>query len=80
MIQIVSKKHWVTHELQGTSIFNKDDGTYNPKKDSCMNGKKIWKSLLGDNISWENLFSVLSRIQRICKHMGVHSTILSALV
>ena len=50
MIQIVSKKHWLTHELQGTdmSSTNKGAGTYNSKKVFCMNGKKIWKSLLGE--------------------------------
>ena len=46
--KIVSKKHWVIHELQGTdmSSTNKRGGTYNSKKEYCMNGKKIWKSLL----------------------------------
>ena len=35
MIQIVLKKHWVTHELQGTdmSSTNKGAGTYNSKKE-----------------------------------------------
>ena len=34
MIQIVSKKHWVTHELQGTdmSLTNKGAGTCKSKK------------------------------------------------
>ena len=45
-----------------------------------MNGKKICKSLLGENISKENLFVFLSRIQRIMQTQGVHSAILSALV
>ena len=52
MTQIVSKKHWVTDELQGTdmSSTNKGAGTYNSKKGCYMNGKiKIWKSLLGEN-------------------------------
>ena len=42
MIQIVSKKYWVTHELQGTDISstNKDSRTYNSKKECYMNGKK----------------------------------------
>ena len=50
MIQIVSKKHWVTHELQGTdmSSTNKGAGTYKSKKGCCMNGKKIRKSLLSE--------------------------------
>ena len=50
MIQIVSKKHWVTHDVQGTdmSSTNKDTGTYNSKKRCCMNGQKIWKSLFGE--------------------------------
>ena len=51
MIQIVSKKHWVTHELQGTDMSStkKGAGTYNSKKGYCMNGKKEWKSLLDEN-------------------------------
>ena len=51
MIQIVSKKHWVTHELKGTdmSSTNKGAGTYNSKKECCMNRKKkILKSFLGE--------------------------------
>ena len=51
MMQIVSKKHYVTHELQRTdmSSTNKGAGTYNSKKACCMNGKNIWKSLFGEN-------------------------------
>ena len=53
MIQIVSKKHWVTYKLQGTdmlSIKRKGAGTYTSKKGCCMNGKKkIWKNLLDEN-------------------------------
>ena len=30
------------------SSTNKGAGTYNSKKRSCMNGKKIWKSLLDE--------------------------------
>ena len=43
MIQIVSKKHWVTHELQGTdmSLMNKGAGTYNTKKGCCMKIKRF---------------------------------------
>ena len=42
MIQIVSKKHKVTHELKETDMTstNKGAGTYNSKKESCMRGKK----------------------------------------
>ena len=41
MIQIVLKKHRVTHESQGTdmSSMNKGAGTYNLKKGCGMNGK-----------------------------------------
>ena len=48
MIQNVSKKHWVTHELQGT-VFNEQRELIltTQKKGFCVNGKKIWKSLLG---------------------------------
>ena len=52
MVQIVSKKHCVTHELQRTdmSFTKKGTGTYNSKrKRCCMNGKKNWKSLSGEN-------------------------------
>ena len=50
IIQIVSKKHWVTYELQETdmSLTNKGAGTYNSKKGCCMKGKKIWKGLFGE--------------------------------
>ena len=43
MIQIVSKKHWVSQELQETdmSSTNKRVGTYNSKKGCYMNRKKI---------------------------------------
>ena len=49
MIQIVTKKYWINHELQGTDMFSTNKGavTYNSKKGCCVNGKKIWKSLLG---------------------------------
>ena len=50
MIQIVSKKYWVTHELQGTdmSSMNKRASTYNSIKGVLYEKeKKIWKSLLG---------------------------------
>ena len=30
------------------SSTNKGTGTYNSKRGCCMNGKKIWKSLLGE--------------------------------
>ena len=44
------KKHWIPHEIQGTdtSSTNKGARTYNSKKGCYMNGKKIWKSLLGE--------------------------------
>ena len=50
MIQIVSKKHWVTHELQGTdmSSTNKEVVLTTQKKGCRMNGKNFWKSLLGE--------------------------------
>ena len=50
MIQIVSKTHWVTHELQGTdmSSTNKVLVLTTKIKGCCMNGKKIWKSLLNE--------------------------------
>ena len=42
MIQIISKKYYVTHELQGTDMSSttKGAGTYNSKKGCCMNEKK----------------------------------------
>ena len=69
MIQIVSKKN--THKLQGTdmSSTNKGDGTYNSKKDCCMNGKKILKSLLGEKYLLGKTCS-LFRIQRIMQTHG----------
>ena len=50
MIKIVSKKHWVTHELGGTDLSstNKRAGTYNSKRVCWIKGKKIWKSHLGE--------------------------------
>ena len=51
MIQIVSKKHWVTHDLQKTDISspNKGAGSYNLKKGVLYKWKKkIWKSLFGE--------------------------------
>ena len=39
LIQIVSKKYRVTHELQ-LHVFNKGVGIYNSKKRCCMNVKK----------------------------------------
>ena len=68
MIQIVSKKHRVTHELQGTdmSSTNKGDGIYNLKKGCRMNRKKDLEEFLRRKISLgENLFTFPSRIQRI---------------
>ena len=35
-----------------------------------MKKKKIWKCLLGENISWENLFPFLLRIQQIIQTDG----------
>ena len=42
MIQIVSKKHWVSHELQETDVSstNKGAGTYNSKKGVLCEWKK----------------------------------------
>ena len=42
MIQIVSKKHWVTHELQGTDMSSQTKALVltTKKKGRCMNGKK----------------------------------------
>ena len=58
MIQIVSKKHWVTYKLQGTDMSSTHNvaGTYNSKKGCYMNGKKIWKSLLGEKHLLGKLF------------------------
>ena len=53
------------------SSTNKGAGTYNSKKGCCMNGKKIWKVSSAKNISWENLITFPSRIQRIMQtHWG----------
>ena len=50
MIQIVLKKHWVTHELQGTDVFNKQRNWYMQLKKGGVvwMPKKIWKGLLGE--------------------------------
>ena len=50
MIQIVSKKHWATHELQGTDMSSSNKGarTYDSKSGCCMNGKKDLKKKLGE--------------------------------
>ena len=49
-VTIVSKKHCVAHELQGTdmSSTNKGAGTYNSKKRGVVWMEKNWKSLLGE--------------------------------
>ena len=55
MIKIVSKKHWVIHELQGTdmSSTNKEAGTYNSKKGVLYEWqKKIWKTPLDEKYLW----------------------------
>ena len=59
MIQTVSKKHWVTHELQGDMSTNKGAGSYNSKKVGVL---YEWKKRFGrvsqaKIISWENLFT-----------------------
>ena len=53
MIQIVSKKHWVTHELQGTdmSSTNKGAGTFNSKSGYCMKVKKDLEEYLRQKTS-----------------------------
>ena len=59
MIQIVLKKHWITHKLQGTdmSFTNKGAGTYNSKKRVLYEWKKDleesfrWKTSLGKTCS-----------------------------
>ena len=59
MIQTVSKKLWVTHELQGTDMSSTNKGacTSNSKKGCCINGKKDleeslrWKTFLGKTCS-----------------------------
>ena len=49
MVQIVTKKHWVTHESQRTDMVStKVLVLTTKKKGCCMNGKKIWTSLLGE--------------------------------
>ena len=60
MIQIVSKKHRVAHELQGTdmSSTNKSVGTYNSKKGRCINGKKILEESLKRKLSLEKTSSL----------------------
>ena len=49
MIQIVSNSVSLVNNKEHMSSTNKGAGTYNSKKGCCMNGKKIWKSLLGKN-------------------------------
>ena len=53
MIQIVSKKHWATHELQGTdmSSTNKEAGTYNSKM--CL---YEWKKDLEESLMRKTSF------------------------
>ena len=50
MIQIVSKKHLVTHELQGTDMSSTKVLVLKTKKKGGVSRmeKKIWKSLLGE--------------------------------
>ena len=78
MIQIISKKNLVIHELQRTdmSATEKGAGTYNSKKKGCC-----MKSLLGENYLLRKLvhFSVKNTANN-ADTSGVHSAIPSALV
>ena len=83
MIQIVWKKLWVPHELQGTdmSSTNKGAGTYNSKKVCCMNGKKDLEESLRRKTSLGKTCSLFhQKYSEKCRHIRVHSAILSALV
>ena len=77
MIQIDSKKHWVTHELQGTYMSS-------TKKMLVLTTPKVvlyeWKKRFGKVSLAKNLSTLPSKIQRIMQTHGVHSAILSALV
>ena len=60
MIQIVSKKHLVTHELQGTdmSSTNKGASTYNSKKRVLYEWKKDLEESLRRKLSLEKTCSL----------------------
>ena len=59
-MQIFEKKHWVTHELQGTDMAstNKVPGTYNLKKGCCMNENKDLEESLKRKISLGKTYSL----------------------
>ena len=84
MIQIVSKKHWVTYELEGTdmSSTNKGADTYNSKKGVLYEWKKRFGRVYSvEIISWENLIPFPSRIQRIMQtHGGLFSNSFSTCI
>ena len=77
MLQIVSKKHWATHELQGTDVFNEQRSWYLQRKKRALSEwkkKKIWMSILGRKTSLRKTCSLFRQeYSEYCRHGGGYS-------
>ena len=83
MIQTVSKKHWVIHELQGTNMSSMNQGaaSYNLKKGVLYEWKKDLEESLRRKTSHAKTCSLFRQeYSEYCRHKGFHSSIPSALV